>query len=83
MNYKIQYDAHGRAKHKFCARHRRGFQYFAGIVAVIGILSLLISGEWGNILDSLELMSKQLQQGSELEEAFTCFCLDILQGSTQ
>lgn len=82
MGYQIQYHFSGKAR-RISAKNRR-LQISLLILCVCVSLSILLwagKKELTTSIAALELMAMKLGQGSSMKEAFTAFCLQVLQGA--
>lgn len=82
MAYKIEYGIKGTAKYVSSARRHSG--RISKCLLILGLIAVLIwsvGGDWAVTVGAFEEMAGQLQQGSDITEAFSAFCLEILQGA--
>lgn len=82
MAYRIEYEHAGTAKRN-CGRGII-FKYALwslGTVAIVTAILWSLGGDWTVTVGALESMAKSLGKGSAWKEAFSDFCLEILQGA--
>lgn len=82
MGYQIAYEITGEAKRVDLWKIR--LKYFGIItISVLLIISFLwISGaDWAVTVSAMEAMAETLSQGEDFAEAFSTFCIDVLQGA--
>ena len=82
MAYEIAYDLSGQMRR--IPQWKRQLRRFVGAITVIGVIVALIwvaGADWPVTVAALDAMAENLVQGSGLQEAFSGFCLDILQGA--
>ena len=82
MYYQISYDQTGGAQR--IRATKIWIRYITiGVIAVAFCWAVLWSTgmDWGVTLDALEQMAINLKDGENLKEAFSGFCLDILEGA--
>lgn len=82
MNYQIKYELTGEARRVTTVKV---WIKYAGFVFLAVVLCLAIvwsfGGDWAVTVGALETMAEDLGQGSDLKEAFSAFCLEVLQGA--
>ena len=82
MGYQILYGSTGDAKRiglwRKCLKHVRIF-----IIAVLILISAywIFGGDWTVTVNAMEEMAATISQGEDVADAFSSFCLDILQGA--
>ncbi len=84
MGYEIRYDLSGKMR-KISAGQRR-MKYIGGIFLTLAVLTTVIwslGADWAVTVDAFEEMARDLGQGSGIQQAFSGFCLDILQGASR
>lgn len=80
--YQISYDATGGVK-----KVRYSGKYMSGVMTIFLIVFILFSVLWFNGLDvvttveALEEMACNIGNGNGIKEAFSEFCIDILEGA--
>ena len=82
MYYQIQYGADGQSKRSGLTRKwiaRIGL-CLLGICVLVGVL-WSANGDWAVTVGAMEEMADALKQGSNVTDAFTTFCLQILEGA--
>lgn len=82
MYYQISYDQTGSAQR--IRATKIWIRYITiGVIAAAFCWAVLWSTgmDWGVTLDALEQMAINLKDGENLKEAFSGFCLDILEGA--
>ena len=82
MAYQITYDLSGHMIK--IPRWKRRLKVFTGVVFMIAVIAVLFwtaRGDWTVAWRALDTMAENLGQGSSLQQAFSGFCLDILQGA--
>ena len=82
MHYQIKYDQTGFAKHVGSAKI--WLKYVAIALSIAGIcwgIFWSLGMDWRVTVDALEQMAAELSTGSSITEAFSGFCLEILQGA--
>ncbi len=82
MAYQIAYDLSGQMKR--IPQWKKYLKSFGGVMLVIGVIAVMLwaaGGEWAVTVTALDAMAENLWHGSGLQEAFSEFCLDILQGA--
>ena len=82
MAYQIVYDLTG--KMEKISQCKGILKRFKSIIIVIGVIIALFwtaGGDWKITLTAIDTMAENLGQGCGLQEAFSDFCLDILQGT--
>ena len=82
MAYQIVYDLSGQMRR--ISHRKRRLMASARIVFLIGVIAMILwtaGGDWTVTLTALDTMAENLGQGSSLQQAFSGFCLDILQGA--
>ncbi len=82
MNYQIKYDWTGHSQH-ISGREKWAKQIgLAVMMLLLGIAILWsMNADWAVTVDAMEDMATALQQGHNIKEAFSTFCLDILMGA--
>lgn len=82
MEYQIRYERNGEAKYTtVSAKRRRSFMWVLAGITILAVAVWSMGADWAVTRDALEGMAENLGQGIELKEAFTEFCLDVLQGA--
>lgn len=82
MGYLIQYGLSGEKRR--ISASRKWIQNGLKVLAVIGVAFIAVwslRADWGVIVTALESMAGQLQEGGGVQEAFSSFCLEILEGA--
>lgn len=82
MHYQIKYDPIGQAKHASFAKI--WLKYAAIALSIAGIcygIFWSMGMDWGVTVDALEQMAAEIGTGGSITEAFSGFCLEILQGA--
>ena len=82
LKYQLQYDFNGTARR--ISSYQHFFQLLGWVVAAVFLLALLIWSSGGNgevTRQALENMAASIEQGEGLKEAFSSFCMEILQGA--
>ena len=81
MSYQIKYTALGTAK--YIPKIRRHSHRIIFIFAAVTLFALLVwsSGmDWSVTMAALEEMAASVSRGEGLQDAFSAFCIEILQG---
>ena len=80
MGYEINYDIWGKMS-KISAK-KKVFQICLWVVAAVTLGVFLFYGNGlRSAVSSLEVMAQEIQDGSGIKEAFSEFCIDILEGA--
>ena len=82
MSYQIRYDSRGIAK--YISRKKRKWNPWICLCFTILVIICLryISGmDFKVTATALDAMAQQVKQGNSVQEAFSQFCLDVLQGA--
>ena len=82
MSYRIRYDSCGITR--YLSRKKRRFNpwiYFCCIILAVLALRYISGMDFHVTAMALENMAVHLKQGSGVQEAFSQFCLDVLQGA--
>lgn len=80
MGYKINYDIWG--KMTKISRKKKVFQLFFWVFAAVVVGVFLFYGNgFRSAVSSLEVMAQEIQEGNGIKEAFSEFCIDILEGA--
>lgn len=82
MDYQIKYELTGEAKRVTVGKVWMKYVAF-GLLAVGLCAAILWSAgaDWAVTVGALEGMAEELGQGSGIREAFSSFCLEVLQGA--
>lgn len=82
MNYQIKYELTGEAKRVTAIKPWGKYTCLALLVVAL-CLAIVWSfgGDWAITVGALESMVEDLVQGSDLKEAFSAFCLEVLRGA--
>ncbi len=82
MNYQIKYEQTGEAKRVTAVKEWIKYAGFALLaVGLCWAIAWSFGGDWAVTVGALEAMAEDLGQGSDLKEAFSAFCLEVLQGA--
>lgn len=82
MAYQIQYDISGNMKRRSTRWHWLKYAACALLaLATFAGLFRMANDDWAITVSALERMAEDIGHGSGLQEAFSDFCLDILQGA--
>lgn len=82
MEYKISYDQFGNAKK--VTNVLKWARIGTGLLAACGIIAAILwsfGGDWQTTGTAFEEMASHLAQGQSVKEAFSTFCLEILNGA--
>ena len=82
MNYQINYGLSGDANR--VTTQKIWQKYTALAFLTLGLCLAVVwsfGGDWAVTVGALEDMAQELVQGQDLKEAFSSFCIDILQGA--
>jgi len=82
LNYQLKYECHGTVRR--ISSQKRLLYRLAWICGAVLLLMILIwsSGGDGEVTrQALENMASSIGQGADVREAFSAFCLEILQGA--
>ncbi|MBE6958942.1 MAG: hypothetical protein E7447_07325 [Ruminococcaceae bacterium] len=82
MAYQITYDIAGSAK--YVTSSRRRYRRIGFILLILGLSAILLwsgGGDWAVTVGAMEEMVEQLSEGTGMKEAFSAFCLEILNGA--
>lgn len=82
MDYQIKYELTGEAKR--ITAGKVWLKYVGFGLLVIGLCAAVLwsaGGDWTVTVGALEGMAKDMEQGSDFREAFSSFCLEVLQGA--
>lgn len=82
MNYEIKYDCAGDSRHITETKKwllRVVLVLFAIVFCAVFLWSF--NGNWSVTVDAMEDMAEAIRQGSDIADAFSSFCLDILWGA--
>lgn len=82
MGYQIQYGLSGEMRRISASRKwaRNALKALA-VIAVVMVAAWSLGADWGVIVTALESMAGQLREGGGMQEAFSSFCLEILEGA--
>ena len=82
MGYQILYGTTGDAKR--IGLWRKGLKH-AGFFAIAVLILIsaywIFGGDWAVTVNAMEEMAATISQGEDIADAFSSFCLDILQGA--
>ncbi len=82
MSYRIRYDSCGITRYISGKKHKFTLWLFPSCIILSVIVLRYISGmDFHVTAMALENMAAHLKQGSGVQEAFSQFCLDVLQGA--
>ena len=82
LGYRIQYDNYGAARYRSRkVRRVNPWICLCGIILAVLALRYISGMDFKVTATALEDMAVNLQQGSGVQEAFSRFCLDVLQGA--
>lgn len=82
MGYEIIYGWAGTSKH--ISRRKCWIMTVRTAMLVLGACGLLlwtIGGDWSVTVHALEEMANQLHNGSDVKDAFSTFCIEVLDGA--
>lgn len=82
MKYQIKYELTGRAKRMTVGK--LWVKYSLTALAMAGLVGIFLWSQgcdWQVTVGALERLAENLTQGSDLQEAFSCFCLDVMWGA--
>lgn len=83
MGYKIRYDTEGNAKRIVKQLWIKKFLVvFCVIIGMISATMWVLSGDWMLTRNAMNHLSVNISQGENIKDAFSSFCLEILQGTT-
>ncbi len=82
LSYQIQYNNHGTTRYISCKKYSFApwFRFFCAVLAIVA-LGFLSGGDWRVTTTALENMAANLKLDIGVQEAFSQFCLDVLQGA--
>lgn len=82
MGYQIAYEITGEAKRVDLWKIRLKYLGIITISVLLIISFLWISGaDWAVTVSAMEAMAETLSQGEDFSDAFSTFCMDVLQGA--
>lgn len=82
MAYEILYGVSGKAR--YVSKHKKILQYSGYallMAAMIGSLFWSAGGDWAATVSAFEQMANAFSRGDSVTDAFSAFCLEILQGA--
>lgn len=82
MGYQITYGFNGEAKRVDLWKVRLKYLEMITIAVLLMVSIVWISGaDWAVTVSAMEEMAETLSQGEDFVDAFSAFCIDILQGA--
>ena len=82
MAYQIEYGRAGTAK--YVSLLRRKYRKITAVLLISALLLALIWStgcDWRVTVAAMDEMAEHLSQGSDIQEAFSAFCIEILKGA--
>ena len=80
MSYRINYDIWGKMSQ--ISRKKKVLKMCLWLFAVVILgIFLFYNNEFSDTVSALEVMAQELREGSGIKEAFSEFCIDVLEGA--
>ena len=82
MHYQIKYDCTGDSRH-ITATRKWSMRIAVSLVVLLlcSVVLWTFGGDRAVTIDALESMAQTVREGTDIKEAFSSFCLDILYGA--
>lgn len=82
MRYEIKYEWMGKARHISSGRLWLKYMGFLCMgLCACAFLLWTVGGDWSVTVNALEGMAADLQNGINVNEAFSSFCIEVLEGA--
>ena len=80
MGYRINYDIWGKMSQISRKKKLLKMCFWVFAAAVVGFF-VFYGSAFHSAVSALEVMAQEIQEGSGIKEAFSEFCIDILEGA--